>query len=164
MLGRRENMNGDPRLPTWAPRVGQSKIRRLYETDAKGIYDEELIDKVGYALLARCESFITANCARAGKLPCPQCARPVRRAELMRCPCGWELPWADYFKTIQHKQLSGARPVLKQFRDFVNAFPLAETPQEKVMLIDRRYLYSKPRNPQEGLRSYLGGSGRVAKC
>ena len=112
-------------------------IRRLYETDAKGIYDEDLIDEVGYGLLARCESFITANRARAGELPCPRCARPVRRAELMRCPCGWELCWADYFKTMQHKQLSGAEPVLKQFEDFVNAFPSARTPQEKVMLIDR---------------------------
>ena len=54
------------RLPTWAPRVPKALIRRFYETDAKGIYDEELIDEVGYALLARCQSFITANLARAG--------------------------------------------------------------------------------------------------
>ena len=30
------------------------KIRQFYETDAKGIYDEDLIDDVGYGLLARC--------------------------------------------------------------------------------------------------------------
>jgi hypothetical protein len=56
---------------------------------------------------------------------------------MLRCPCGWTLSWADYFKTIQHKQLSGAEPVLKQFRDFVRAFPPARTPQEKMLLIDR---------------------------
>jgi hypothetical protein len=117
--------------------VPQRKIRRLYETDAKGIYDEDLIDEVGYGLLARCESFITANRARAGEVPCPECGRIVRREEVLSCPCGWELRWADYFKTIQHKQLSGAEPVLKQFRDFVSAFPLARTPQEKVLHIDR---------------------------
>ena len=125
------------RRPTWAPRVPKALIRRFYETDARGIYDEELIDEVGYALLARCESFITANLARAGELPCPECDRPVKRQEILRCECGWELPWADYFKTIQHKQLSGAEPVLEQFRDFVAAFPAARTPQEKVLLIDR---------------------------
>ena len=130
-------MSPSNRLPTWAARVPKSKIRRLYETDAKGIYDEDLIDEVGYGLLARCESFIAANRARAGELPCPECARPVRRQEVLSCPCGWELPWADYFKTIQHKQLSGAGPVLEQFQDFVNAFPSARTPRKKVLLIDR---------------------------
>ena len=130
-------MSCNNQLPVWAPRVAQEEVRRLYETDAKGIYDEDLIDEVGYGMLARCESFITANRARAGELPCPQCAGPVLRDEVLRCACGWELPWADYFKTIQHKQLSGAEPVLGQFRDFVNAFPSARTPQEKMLLIDR---------------------------
>ena len=130
-------MGRNNQLPSWAPRVPQSEIRRLYETDAKGIYDDDLIDKVGYGLLARCESFITANRARAGELPCPQCGRPVRREDVLHRPCGWELLWADYFKTIQHTQLSGAEPVLKQFEDFVNAFPSARTPREKMLLIDR---------------------------
>jgi hypothetical protein len=125
------------RLPSWAPRVAQHKIHHLYETDAQGIYDLALIDEVGYGLLARCESFITANRARGGELPCPECGQAVRREETLRCGCGWELSWADYFKTIQHKQLSGAEPVLEQFRAFVEAFPRARTPQAKMLLIDR---------------------------
>jgi hypothetical protein len=138
-------------LPRWAPRVARRKIRQLYETDARGIYDLDLIDEVGYSLLARCESFITANRAREGELPCPECGETVRREEMLRCPCGWRLPWADYFKTIQHKQLSGAEPVLEQFRDFVQAFPAARTPQEKMLLIDRLihgfHWYYKTGNP-----------------
>ena len=47
-------------LPSWAPRVTQHKIRQLYEDDAKGIRDEDLIEDVGYSLLCRCESFIAA--------------------------------------------------------------------------------------------------------
>lgn len=135
-------MTTNGRLPEWAPRVPKRKIRQLYETDAQGIYDLDLINEVGYALLARCESFITANRARDGELPCPSCGETVRRVkgqadEVLRCPCGWRLPWADYFKTMQHKQLSGAEPVLEQFRDFVRAFPAARTPQEKMQCIDR---------------------------
>ena len=126
----------DP-LPIWAARVPKEKIRRLYETDAKGIYDEDLIDDVGCSLLVRCESFLTANRAQAGELPCPWCARPVRREETLHCPCGWQLTWAEYFRTLQHKQLSGAEPVLEQFRDFVQAFPSAREPQAKMLLIDR---------------------------
>ena len=130
-------MAANHRLPVWAPRVPQRKIYQLYETDAQGIYDLDLIQEVGYGLLARCESFITANRAREGELPCPECGQTVRREETLRCPCGWTLPWADYFKTIQHKQLSGAEPVLEQFQTFVDAFPSARTPQAKMRLIDR---------------------------
>jgi len=130
-------MDRSDRLPTWARRVPKQKIRRLYETDAKGIYDEELIDEVGYALLARYDSFITASLAVAGELPCPECGQSVRREETLRCECGWELPWADYFRTVQHKQLSGAEPVLKQFRKFVSAFPTAREPRQKMLRIDR---------------------------
>jgi hypothetical protein len=139
------------RLPTWAPRVTKREIRRLYETDAQGIYNLDLIHEVGYGLLARCESFIAANRARDGELPCPECGQTVQREETLRCPCGWTLPWADYFKTIQHKQLSGAEPVLAQFRDFVEAFPSARTPQEKMRLIDRLihgfHWYAKTNGP-----------------
>ena len=143
-VGRRdeeEDVSGESALPTWAPCVAQSLIRRLYESDAKGIYDEDLIAEVGYALLARCEAFLTANKARAGDLPCPKCGETVhhtaRRDEALHCPCGWSLPWADYFKTVQHRQLSGAEPVLEQFRQFVARFPAAPSLREKVLLIDR---------------------------
>jgi hypothetical protein len=134
-------MMGNAQLPTWAPRVPQDKIRRLYETDAKGVYDQELIDEVGYALIARCQSFIDANEARAGRARCPQCGVIVphsgRRDEILRCACGWELAWGEYFCTLQHAQLSGVEPVLAQFRAFVATFPATSTPQAKMLAIDR---------------------------
>ncbi len=131
-------MDDSKTAPTWAPRVAQREIRRLYETDAKGIYDDVLIDEVGYGLLARCESFIDANEARSGRVRCPCCSSIVEHDhKLLRCDCGWELTWAEYFKTIQHVQLSGAEPVLDLFRTFVKTFPSARTPQEKTRAIDR---------------------------
>jgi hypothetical protein len=33
----------DRQLPEWALRVSQSKIRRLYEADVQGIYDDDLV-------------------------------------------------------------------------------------------------------------------------
>jgi len=134
-------MTNPETIPTWAPRVTQVEIRRLYETDAQGIHDDDLINEVGYGLLARCQSFIDANEARAGKARCPRCfavvAHACRKEEILRCECGWELAWGEYFKTIQHVQLSGAEPVLEQFRAFVRAFPTARTPREKLLAIDR---------------------------
>ncbi|MGI6704943.1 MAG: hypothetical protein ACOX6S_01330 [Clostridia bacterium] len=40
--------------PTWAPKVNPNKIRRLYQQDAKGILDDELLDDVGYSLYGSC--------------------------------------------------------------------------------------------------------------
>jgi hypothetical protein len=124
-------------IPVWAPRVPQALIRRLYESDARGIVDDELIHQAGYALLARCESFLAATDATEGRVHCPWCGAIVPRADLLRCACGWTLPWADYFATIQHRQLSGAEPVRAQFASYVRDLPLAATPQARMLLIDR---------------------------
>ena len=129
-------------LPEWAPRVAQAKIRRLYELDALGIHDEELLDDVGYALHARCQSFIAACQAAAGQVSCPVCGQEIQRDkkvrdELLHCPgCGWELPWTAYFATFQHRQLSGAEPVLTLFGEFITRFPAAASPAEKMLAID----------------------------
>ena len=92
-------------VPTWAPRVAQWKIRRLYEADVRGIYDEDLINEVGYSLLARGESFVQAVDAVRGKARCPCCSAVLehsgREADLLPCGCGWELTWGEYFQTIQ---------------------------------------------------------------
>lgn len=127
---------------TWAPRVSQQLIQRLYEDDAQGLQDEELINEVGWTLLARCDSFIRAVEATQGKVRCPSCDGLIlhhnQPDEILHCPvCGWEIPWQDYFKTIQHKQLSGAEPVLFFFRDFIMRFPKAKEPAEKIFLIDQ---------------------------
>jgi ribosomal protein L37AE/L43A len=128
-------------LPEWAPRVRPAKIRRLYELDALGIHDEELLDEVGYALLARCQSFIAACQAAAGLVSCPVCSQEIVRKkvkdEVLHCPaCGWELTWSAYFATFQHRQLSGAEPVLDLFGEFIARFPAAASPPEKMLAID----------------------------
>jgi len=134
-------MNHSGTLPSWAPRVSQNKIRQLYETDALGIYDEVLIDEVGYSLLTRCESFMAAVEAVMGRIHCPVCrtmiTHSVRREEILRCECGWELTWGAYFKTIQGHQLCGADPVLELFRTFIKDFTASRTAREKMVAIDR---------------------------
>ena len=135
-------LNEDKLLPQWAPRISKSKIKRLYELDARGIYDDELLDEVGYALRSRCQSFISACQAAAGMVSCPVCETQIPhdwdKEKMLICPdCNWQLSWGDYFATIQHKQLSGAEPVLELFRTFVDRFPQAKTDQKKMFYIDR---------------------------
>ena len=137
----RDGMSNPDTLPTWAPRVSQSKIRQPYETDAQGIYDDELIDEVGYGLLTRCESFIAACEAIAGRIHCPRCGTLVthnrRKKDILLCDCGWKLTWGEYFKTIQGSQLNGAEPVLELFRTFIKDFTASRTAQEKMLAIAR---------------------------
>ena len=134
-------MPADAELPQWAPRVPQAKIRRLYEDDAAGTPDPDLIMEVGWGLLARCESFVAAVAATQGRAVCPRCGAIVVHSMspgvTLHCACGWALPWKDYFATIQRKQLSGAEPVLALFREYVAAYPAAASDRERMLLIDR---------------------------
>ena len=139
-VGMGTNQEGDF-IPVWSPRVKMGRIRRLYETDAKGVRNEELLDEVGTALLCRCESFIAANEVRAGKPLCPACGEVAVKQEgeepVLRCECGWELSHEAYFKTIQHKQLSGGENVIELFREFIHEFSRARNPRRKMVLIDQ---------------------------
>jgi len=94
--------------PAWSPRVPKYKIRQLYHQDALGIQDDELADEAGFALMARCESFLEANQAVHGRAVCPVCGavvpHEVKKGSWLKCrTCGWSLQWDEYFSTIQGK-------------------------------------------------------------
>jgi hypothetical protein len=98
-----ESMNNGRSEIKWSPRVPQWKIRRLYELDAQGILDEELLDDVGITLLLRCRDILTIHEAKRGRVKCPRCADQRERTIIERvsqkgdardeaivCPeCGW---------------------------------------------------------------------------
>jgi predicted RNA-binding Zn-ribbon protein involved in translation (DUF1610 family) len=145
----------------WSPKLRPEKLQRLYETDARGIVDEELIDEVGYTLYSRCDSILTVTEAFAGRLKCPRCSVVSERetgtggaAARLHCPgCGWEASWHEYHKSWQHRQLWGGNAV-PVFQEFVRRFPTATTPRQKMLLIDqlihgyhhdlRRDCYNRP--------------------
>jgi hypothetical protein len=131
--------------PRWAPRVPQQQIRRLYESEARGILDAELIDDVGLTLFLRCRSMQTvSDVMLRGLVPCPLCGAVLRRpphmrdvpAEMLSCACGWQLPWGEYHATFRHQELIGAdaNPFVAEY---VRAWPAARTPRAKLLLIDR---------------------------
>jgi phosphohistidine swiveling domain-containing protein len=143
-------------VPQWAPRVKQSLIRRLYELDAGGILDEELIDEAGWALYERCQSFIAAVEAVWGRVKCPACGETIQYTPgpgaMLLCPgCRWQMPWQAYFRTIQHKQLSGDAAVVAMFQDYIQQFPKANEPRQKMVLIDQ-LIHGFHENLQSGPR------------
>jgi hypothetical protein len=137
-------MGGSGTKIGWAERVPQRKIQQLYEVDARGVYDDDLLDEVGWALYARCDSFVAATGAWSGRARCHGCGEALLRtdpqpdgSDMLHCEkCGWSVSWRTYFRSIQHKQLSGARTVVGFFQEFVARFPAARSSREKMLLID----------------------------
>lgn len=135
----------------WSRRVPKWKIRRLYETDAAGMIDQELLDDVGTLLLVRCQDILAVRDARDGRVKCHRCARQRRhtiierergwrgdpREEVLTCPvCGWTITWGEYHLSFKRKQLNSGG-ASTAFESFVRLYRLAKTPREKMLAVDR---------------------------
>ncbi len=146
--------------PQWAPRVPRSKLRRLYQSEAQGLLDEELLDDVGLMLLLRCQSLLQVEEAKRGRVHCPRCdarvLRPDRRPEeeVLRCaPCGWEMTWQEYARSFRRKQLNlgGAG---RAFQHYAEQYPRARSARERMLLVDQLlhafhvYVFAWAENPQ----------------
>jgi hypothetical protein len=145
----------------WAPKLRPEKLRRLYELDAQGRVDEELMDEVGYTLYSRCESILTVTETFHGRVPCPGCGVIILRdrgtcadEEILRCGhCSWQATWKEYHRSWQDRQLWGGNAV-EAFEEFVRRFPAARDSRQKMILIDqlihafhydlRRHAYNRP--------------------
>jgi transcriptional regulator NrdR family protein len=134
----------------WSPRAPKWKIRRLYELDAQGILDEELLDDVGFTLLLRCRDIVTIDEARRGRVKCPRCAKQKKRTlidrvyekgdvrdEVITCPeCGWRITWGEYALSFRRKQLNSGG-ALTAFERYIRDYRAAQRPQQKMLAIDR---------------------------
>ena len=124
----------------WAGRVPRHKIQRLYELDAQGIVDEELVDDVAYGCYARCLSILQATRAYAGAIVCPACGNEIehqwqRQEPLVCLRCGWQTILATYARTFLGKHLHGGT-AMEVWTYYVDQFPSAQSPRDKVLLID----------------------------
>ena len=124
----------------WAPRVRQRDIRRLYETEAQGRIDEELLEEIGISLYARCENWCLAFEARNGRVHCPRCDSVIIHhclpEDQLLCTCGWQTTWQEYYRTIKRHQLSGLEPVVDLSRTYQQRYAAAKNPSEKMLAID----------------------------
>jgi transposase-like protein len=127
----------------WSPRVPQHKIRRLYDLDAQGIVDEDLINDVAYSFSARCQDIVTVYEAQQGRVKCPRCDTIIlresfARAEKLICPeCDWQVTWEAYSTTYKGQQFYAGKGAVAAFQQFVDALPRAATPRARMLHIDR---------------------------
>lgn len=79
---RRPGMMGG-RAMDWAPRVKQSRLRRLYRSARTGQCDITVLADVGLTLYARCQDVVAvARAFHLGQVPCPACGEIVRRQKV----------------------------------------------------------------------------------
>ncbi len=151
----------------WSPRLPKHKLRRLYEQDALGIRDEDLLEEVGWCLYMRCRDILAVQRAlKDGQVRCPRCdARQAasyvpRRTrdvdEVLGCPqCGWELTWGEFWRSFRHRQLhpGGAVPA---FERFVGDWERARSGGAKMLAVDRvvhAFHYSLQDQPERPCRA-----------
>ena len=130
----------------WAGKVSRRDIQRLYDSEAQGLLDEDLLEKVMYTLHARvCDMFEVREAQQHGKVKCRSCGATVpqplwyggRNKDVpLRCEqCGWETTCGEFFESYTGKDmLPGSRREL--FEEFLERFSLARQPKEKMLLLD----------------------------
>lgn len=106
-----------PRI-RWAPKVAQAPVARLYERDASGIQDDELLNEVGYELWARAAD--VALVARSGvRCPIDRTECSLGEAVWYRLPadasatcptCGWQTTVAEWHDSFRKQDLNAMAP------------------------------------------------------
>ena len=113
------------------------RLIRLYESDAAGMLDAELVDDVGWRLWERLSDVQRVG---RGDVRCPSCGAELHvsdhDAPLDReavCACGWTVTVEAWSASKSKRDLHGNCPA---YAEFVERFPKAATPTERMMLID----------------------------
>ncbi len=130
----------------WAKRVSRRDIQRLYESDARGMLDEDLLDQVFYAIHARvCDMFEVREAQQAGRVKCRNCGalvpQPYRmgsrnKGNVLKCEqCGWQVTCGEFYESYTGKSLLPGS-VTDLFETYLARFPNARTAPEKMLLID----------------------------
>jgi hypothetical protein len=134
----------------WSPRVSLARIRALYVNEARGTCDDELIEEVGFGLLARCQSILEyTEACEEGRVRCKRCAKQgqttiiqrnmTKPSALLRCPtCGWQVRWRVY--KAESEDADGqlcAGHAGAAFARYVAVYPQCRTREEKILAIDR---------------------------
>jgi len=130
----------DYKKPQWAKKVPPEKIKRLYEQDAKGIYDDELVDDVGISLYMRVDSMLMVTSSNLGKAICIECRTEIphnyNRDFILKCSkCGWSMPFGNFNDSYKKQSLHGYG-ALSELKKFYDEYPSAKTYAEKILLID----------------------------
>jgi len=130
----------------WVGKISRRDIQRLYESDAQGLLNVDLLDQVMYSIHARVQDmFEVREAQKLGRVKCRNCGSPISQPfwmggryknNVLKCEkCGWQTTCGEYQGSYSGKDLlPGSRS--EMFQAFLDRFPAAYTPQEKMLLLD----------------------------
>lgn len=118
----------------------------MYESDAQGLLDEDLLNEVHYTIYVRvCDMFEVREAQQHGQVKCRQCRGPISQPYLMgtrnknnvlKCDnCGWQVTCGEFYKSYTGKSMLPGS-VTEMFESYLERFPKAKTSPEKMLLID----------------------------
>lgn len=140
---------------------------RLYEANAVGLLDDELVDDVGWRVWERLNDVILVT---SGRVRCPACCAefqvrapggsPDDPVQCPGCDCDWEVTPRAWHKSWEHRDLNGH---CDEFERFVASWPGARTARDRMMLIDAvvHALHLSTRSEAQGnfaARNFVEGS------
>jgi ribosomal protein L37AE/L43A len=135
------NSSGTDERLRFAPKVPVAWIVQLYRRDVLGLADEELMDKVGGRLYARCLDVIAVSKSR---VQCPVCraefevpwigGSPTRVASC--AGCGFTISAGAFHTSFEHQDLYGANG-LDAFERFVAEYREANGYAHRMIAVDR---------------------------
>lgn len=155
----------DDRRIRWAAPLPAGKLVRLYEGNAVGVIDDDLLDDVGWRLWERLSDVGRVS---SGAVRCPDCGTtfqvrsPNREVDdTVTCPQGdWSVTPRAWHQSWEHRDLNGHCP---EFQRFVDRWPTARTTRDRMLLIDAvvHALHVSSRDDMSGnfaARNFIEGS------
>ncbi|MDR1689494.1 MAG: hypothetical protein LBS21_12920 [Clostridiales bacterium] len=123
----------------WAKKVSRNDLLKLYQSDAKGLLDEELLDEVGFTFYIRCkQAKEVRELMEKGRMLCLQCGEILQAQSYtapVKCKCGYIYTYREYRRSCNAINMPGGRatPI---FDDYMKKWLDSKTASQKMTVID----------------------------
>ena len=123
----------------WSKKVALKDIFKLYQTEAQGLIDEELVDEIGLTFYMRCkQASEVRGLIDRGQMLCLQCGTVLTKIddnEVVNCNCGYSYTFREYCRSYTAANMPGGRAT-EIFEHFAKTWPHLKETSQKMMLID----------------------------
>lgn len=136
----------------WHKKVSRSDLWKLYQSEARGVTNEELLDDVGLTFYMRCkQAKEVRECMDRGQIICHHCGavltvgrvsptgsvlvKNTDTSSVINCVCGYSYTYREYRRNCNSVNMPGGRatPI---FENFLQKWPASKDTKSKMMLID----------------------------
>ena len=123
----------------WAKKASRNDLLRLYQSDSKGMINEDLLDEVGFTFYVRCkQAKEVMELLEKGKILCHHCGAVLQAQSYtapMKCRCGYIYTYREYRRSCRAASMPAGRatPI---FNDFIEKWAACKTVSQKMITID----------------------------